>query len=103
MIMFFYATLLPRIGSGPIWLKITTSLSDVCVDKWWTNMLYVNNIPGIIDVHNTCLQQTWYLATDMQCFMLAMAVLAVMSVRYYIGLGFAAFMVFLAVFLKLFG
>ena len=40
----------------------------------WANLLYINNFPSIeyVDPEDmSCLGQTWYLANDMQMFLIA--------------------------------
>jgi len=49
---------------------VDTYISRTACDKyWWTNLLYVNNfIPKNYDV--TCMGWSWYLANDMQLYIL---------------------------------
>ncbi|KAF4514118.1 UNVERIFIED_CONTAM: hypothetical protein B566_EDAN019139, partial [Ephemera danica] len=42
LVVFFYASVLPRLGSGPIWNVLVQRESQYCKDNWWTNALYVN-------------------------------------------------------------
>ncbi|XP_053395822.1 nose resistant to fluoxetine protein 6-like [Mercenaria mercenaria] len=43
---------------------------DVCKKYWWTNLLYINNMyPNYGNIQTTCLGWSWYLANDMQFFM----------------------------------
>ena len=46
LVVFYYATLLPKMGTGPMWQSLTQPMSDSCADKWWANMVYLNNIPN---------------------------------------------------------
>jgi hypothetical protein len=39
----FYTSLLPKIGSGPLWKVTVVPESEFCLENWWTNLLYVNN------------------------------------------------------------
>eukprot|EP00930_Biecheleria_cincta_P001627 TRINITY_DN102760_c0_g1_i1.p1 TRINITY_DN102760_c0_g1~~TRINITY_DN102760_c0_g1_i1.p1 ORF type:complete len:850 (-),score=103.22 TRINITY_DN102760_c0_g1_i1:94-2643(-) len=42
--------------------------SDDCKNNWWANLLYINNVaPGAGG--SKCLAHTWYLACDMQLFL----------------------------------
>ncbi|KAJ8880699.1 hypothetical protein PR048_017169 [Dryococelus australis] len=71
--VFFYATLLYRMGDGPIWGKLVGTQRDLCVNGWWTNLLYVNNIlDGSKDM---CMKPSWYLAVDMQLYLFSPLVL----------------------------
>ena len=65
--LFLNFKVLPYVGSGPFW-----SLSNVhrCEKYWWTNILYINNFyPTIFS--DQCYGLTWYLANDMQFFIIA--------------------------------
>ncbi|PSN38328.1 hypothetical protein C0J52_12694 [Blattella germanica] len=64
----FYATLLAYVGNGPTWNHNIGVNSERCRNNWGFNMLYINNY---IDVHNMCMPHSWYLAADMQLFLVA--------------------------------
>ena len=40
-----------------------------CNENWWRNLLYINNLGGMS--HMTCMGHTWYLANDMQFFIMS--------------------------------
>lgn len=42
-VLWFYASLLARVGSGPLWERLIGPEADNCVANWWTNLAYVNN------------------------------------------------------------
>ncbi|KAL6258374.1 hypothetical protein P5V15_010328 [Pogonomyrmex californicus] len=63
MMIGFYATLLYKFGTGPHWDTWIGSNRDFCREKWWINLLYLNNYLNVSDM---CMSQSWYLATDMQ-------------------------------------
>ncbi|XP_013162683.1 PREDICTED: nose resistant to fluoxetine protein 6-like isoform X2 [Papilio xuthus] len=53
-------------GSGPMWHKLIESEVKDCRRDSWQNMLYINNY-----FDNTrCMAHTWYVAADMQLFVL---------------------------------
>ncbi|XP_034652824.1 nose resistant to fluoxetine protein 6 [Drosophila subobscura] len=62
-----FMTLFPRLGSGPLWQQFTAS-SQLCSDTWWAALLYVQNYaaPG-----RMCLGHSWYLAVDMQLYVIS--------------------------------
>ena len=101
VIVFFYATVFTKIGSGPIWYAVAEGMSEPCKTKWWANLVYLNNIPGIIETQ--CVGQTWYLATDMQCFILALAVLALFNISLTAGIISASIMIISSMIIKFFG
>lgn len=72
VVLWFYASLLVRLGSGPLWDRLVGPETDNCVLNWWTNLAYVNNF---VQLAAPCMNQTWYLAVDMQLFWLSPLVL----------------------------
>ncbi|XP_052873708.1 nose resistant to fluoxetine protein 6-like [Anopheles cruzii] len=72
--MLLDATWLIRLQDGPIWKRIVETERTFCRSNWWANVLYVNNY---VTVSQPCLQQSWYLATDFQLFVLGLMLLGV--------------------------
>lgn len=68
IILGFIATLLAYLGSGPNWQNVRY-LSLACRWNWWNNLLYVNNY--VLTYPLECMGETWYLACDMQMFLLS--------------------------------
>ena len=67
------ATVFPYISSGPGWYIIDLH-AKFCRNSWWHNLLYINNLVS----HNfedpfgsLCFGEAWYLAIDMQFFILS--------------------------------
>ncbi|XP_030378336.1 nose resistant to fluoxetine protein 6 [Scaptodrosophila lebanonensis] len=62
-----FVTLFPRLDSGPLWQEMTSSY-QLCKSTWWATLLYVQNYaaPG-----RMCLGHSWYLAVDMQLYILS--------------------------------
>lgn len=42
-IIFFYASVLPLMGSGPHWKDKIVQLGENCANTWWSNLFYLNN------------------------------------------------------------
>jgi len=69
------------LGDGPLWpsyIAATWGVSgsgSACGQYWWTNALYINNLYPT-KVNDMCLAWSWYLANDMQFFLVALIVLA---------------------------
>ncbi|XP_049542768.1 nose resistant to fluoxetine protein 6-like [Anopheles darlingi] len=72
--MLLDATWLIRVQDGPIWKRLAETERTFCRNNWWANVLYVNNY---LTVSEPCLQQSWYLATDFQLFVLGLLLLGV--------------------------
>ena len=71
IIIGFHSTLLRQMCFGPN-CRALESTVDGCTRAWWRNILYINNFSGgqggfIAE----CIGQTWYLANDMQMFIIS--------------------------------
>ncbi|XP_055947834.1 nose resistant to fluoxetine protein 6-like [Argiope bruennichi] len=66
LVMAFFAAVSPYLGSGPMWPDYT--VVKACKDNWWWNVLYINNFLSM----NTeeCMNWGWYLANDMQFYVI---------------------------------
>ena len=71
MTLGFYTLIAPHMGSGPFWYQWEGLLAP-CREYGWTNLLFVNNfIPFDLPNTATCFYHSWYLALDLQLFILA--------------------------------
>lgn len=52
MMIGFYATLLYKIGTGPIWDRRVSNEKNFCRNNWYINLLYVNNFVNVPDMVN---------------------------------------------------
>jgi hypothetical protein len=59
--------ILPFLGSGAIF-EYVVILTDKCTSNFWYNLLYINNFT---DRDSMCSGHTWYLANDMQFFLIS--------------------------------
>ncbi|XP_078581951.1 nose resistant to fluoxetine protein 6-like [Branchiostoma floridae x Branchiostoma japonicum] len=66
-VLMLWMWVLPFMFSGPSWPQAPDGLARNCGDNWWTNLLYVNNI---VNFDRECMSWTWYLANDMQFFVI---------------------------------
>ena len=70
LVIAWTAVIEPLLGSGFYWdTGITSTTARWCREGWWTNLLYINNFYAGTD--GICLGQTWYLACDMQMFVVS--------------------------------
>ncbi|XP_032311857.1 nose resistant to fluoxetine protein 6 [Drosophila ananassae] len=67
-----YLHLLPLISKGPVSEDLAVFDYSVCSNNWYRNMLFVQNYASVSEI---CLPHTWYLAVDMQLYILAPFVL----------------------------
>lgn len=82
-LIFFHATWLVRLLSGPIWRLYADVERSSCRNQFWRNLLYINNIFTTneyvrnsiamaiwYDIHRVislqCIQHAWYLSADFQ-------------------------------------
>ncbi|XP_018364834.1 PREDICTED: nose resistant to fluoxetine protein 6-like [Trachymyrmex cornetzi] len=57
-------------------------LHETCAKYWWRNVLYIHNLFG----YNTmCLSWSWYLSSDMQFFIIGLALLILSTVYFYVA------------------
>ncbi|KAG8246614.1 hypothetical protein J6590_080609 [Homalodisca vitripennis] len=71
----FYSYVFPHLGDGPLWTERLTQEVDRCRSNWWTNLLFINNY---VNSDNQCMVQSWYLACDMQFFMVGFVLVYVL-------------------------
>ena len=79
LVILFYTNVLPILTKGPASLAIkqTDILAKPCYDNWWSVLLYINNFYPE-DSAMACLGWSWYLANDMQFFIISPGVLLLM-------------------------
>ncbi|XP_046843813.1 nose resistant to fluoxetine protein 6-like [Xenia sp. Carnegie-2017] len=66
------------LSDSPTWLSLYKEKN--CEDKWWTNMLYINNFYPK-EVNDQCIGRAWYLANDMQFYVIS-PILIVLAYRF---------------------
>ncbi|CAB3245513.1 unnamed protein product [Arctia plantaginis] len=69
VVVWFAASWWERLGRGPLWEPLVHSEAAICRQKWWTHLLYLNNV---LYAEDKCLIQTWYLAADTQLYALCL-------------------------------
>ncbi|XP_071103043.1 nose resistant to fluoxetine protein 6-like [Haliotis cracherodii] len=68
IIVMFYSGLLDHLIDGPLAESKNLIDKDHCRDNWWANLLYINNLYKIDEM---CLPASWFLANDMQFYVVA--------------------------------
>ena len=83
-----HATLLKYLADGPSSFLLTKQV-DKCASGWFYNILYINNFAKEIDgdTKRICMGWTWYMANDMQFFVITPFMLVVLFVWYPAGLA----------------
>ncbi|XP_060069296.1 nose resistant to fluoxetine protein 6-like, partial [Ylistrum balloti] len=83
LVLMISATLTRYMGGdgGPMWSRKGTE-QDYCKDTWWTNLLYINNL---VKPEKMCIGWSWYLANDMQFFVISPLMLVPLYYNKFIG------------------
>ncbi|KAH8272279.1 hypothetical protein KR044_006677 [Drosophila immigrans] len=63
-----YMTILPILGSGPVYNTFINVNSASCEQTWYWTLLYVQNY---VVPDNICLAHSWYLGVDMQLYIIS--------------------------------
>ncbi|XP_064649525.1 nose resistant to fluoxetine protein 6-like isoform X2 [Lineus longissimus] len=84
-VLMFYTALAKYINIGPAALVANTQ-KNPCVDYWWTNLLYINNFYPT-DSQLGCMGWGWYLANDMQFFLITPIILFILYKNRIAGLA----------------
>lgn len=71
-------TLADQASSGPFWDygDQVTSERVLCENSWWYNILFINNF---LPISKQCMAWTWYLANDVQFFLVASIILFIIN------------------------
>ncbi|KAK5645104.1 hypothetical protein RI129_006404 [Pyrocoelia pectoralis] len=67
-VMAIYMFLMKYMGSGPLWPRCYEMEAKVCEITWWKTLFYIQNF---FCLFQTCLLHSWYLAVDMQLYILS--------------------------------
>ncbi|XP_070534169.1 nose resistant to fluoxetine protein 6-like [Ptychodera flava] len=82
-VMLLWTTIIPHISTGPRWHYLK-SKTDLCMEYWWSNLLYVNNF---FHFTKQCMPWAWYLALDMQFHLITPIFVILLYRRWKVGLG----------------
>ncbi|XP_041476434.1 nose resistant to fluoxetine protein 6-like [Lytechinus variegatus] len=77
--MGIFALLKPHFGLGWSTDFFSEYIKDACRRLWWTHPLYINNLyPWPNDMDESCMGWSWYLANDMQFFIISPFIIIVL-------------------------
>ncbi|XP_033118103.1 nose resistant to fluoxetine protein 6-like [Anneissia japonica] len=94
LVIFMYTTLTPYFATGPLYSYIfdpnpapgVDTQITLCQDYWWTNLLYINNLyPS--NLAKECLDWSWYLANDMQFFIISPFIIYLLYHYFFAGVA----------------
>ncbi|XP_071955725.1 nose resistant to fluoxetine protein 6-like [Antedon mediterranea] len=94
MVIFVYTTLTPHFANGPLYQSFfdpnpppgVESSVTYCQKYWWTNLLYINNLYPSSLVE--CIGWSWYLANDMQFYIISPFVIYLLYHYFFVGVAF---------------
>ncbi|XP_070555369.1 nose resistant to fluoxetine protein 6-like [Ptychodera flava] len=84
--LMMYATLTLHMGNG-VWWFSWYGAQGVCQNKWWANMLYINNLYPFPGTVSECMGWSWYLAVDMQLYIISPIFIITFYKSWRAGLG----------------
>ncbi|XP_069123540.1 nose resistant to fluoxetine protein 6-like [Argopecten irradians] len=67
LVIFLDMSLFPYLGEGPFFTKGGPD-GELCRKFWWKNILYINNV---VNPKEMCFPLSWYLANDMQFYVVS--------------------------------
>ncbi|XP_792732.4 nose resistant to fluoxetine protein 6 [Strongylocentrotus purpuratus] len=74
-----FALLKPHFAQGVLTDGFHEQVRTKCAETWWAYMLYVNNLfPWPNDLGETCFGHAWYLANDMQFYIISPLILIIL-------------------------
>ncbi|KAJ8687833.1 hypothetical protein QAD02_023627, partial [Eretmocerus hayati] len=92
IIVLVYSTIavVPRIASGPRWEWLMKLFITKLRDNWLYSLLYIQNFVNKYDYR---IMHTWYLAVDMQLFLISPIILITLYKKPKMGLALLAFLI----------
>lgn len=88
LVMATYVCLFQYVYEGPAYPQSPSGIDPECPTSWWRNALYINNLFN--DAGGGCMGWSWYLANDMQFYVISPILFALLAVKPAIGLGATA-------------
>lgn len=79
-LLFFSIYIAPYLGEGPIWNYWEVFTAD-CSTNWWAHLLFINNLYPTVFSQNGCMPWTWFIACDVQLFVVLIPLL-VLTLRW---------------------
>lgn len=94
-VLFLVWTLMAQLGNGPRYSPAAVPQVENCENYWWTNFLYINNLYPW-ELGKECIGWSWYLANDMQFFVISPLVIIPMYMFFPLGLAIAMGLLFVS-------
>ena len=94
-VLFFIWVLSMYLADGPLYsaaLGVDSAIHRSCNKYWWTNLLYINNLYPW-KFNDECISWSWYLANDMQFYILSPLILIPLYYFFPIGIAISALVI----------
>ncbi|XP_033120843.1 nose resistant to fluoxetine protein 6-like [Anneissia japonica] len=88
VVLSIHANLIVYFGKGQGLIEWAQREHNTCANYWWTNLLYINNLypfPGSLTTQ--CMSWAWYLANDMQFFVISPFIIILLHKRWRVGIS----------------
>ncbi|XP_071944609.1 O-acyltransferase like protein-like [Antedon mediterranea] len=88
VVLAMHANLFAHIAKGQGFNELMQQEHENCANYWWTNLLYINNLypfPG--SINRQCIGWCWYLANDMQFFIISPFIIYLLHRRWKFGMS----------------
>ena len=88
VVLFTYWLLTVHFADGPVWQRtigVGSSLYENCQDNWWTNLFHINNFHPWASL-DQCMPWAWYVASELQFFIVAPLLIIPLALLYPLGL-----------------
>ena len=75
-------------ADGPVWQRtvgVGSTPYENCRENWWTNLFYINNFYPWASL-NQCMPWAWYVASELQFFIVAPLLIIPLALLYPLGL-----------------
>eukprot|EP00057_Strongylocentrotus_purpuratus_P007602 XP_011662076.1 PREDICTED: nose resistant to fluoxetine protein 6 [Strongylocentrotus purpuratus] len=83
-----WALLNPHFAQGVLTDEVHEMTREYCGKTWWAHMLYINNFyPWPNDLEQTCMGHAWYLANDMQFYIISPLILIILHKNWKAGMA----------------
>ncbi|XP_035233505.1 nose resistant to fluoxetine protein 6-like [Stegodyphus dumicola] len=90
----FFVMVLQTLNNGPMFSSISYDYARGCDEKWWRNILFINNL---FPVGESCLGHFWYLAVDMQLYLASQITIPVLLKWPRFGIPLNAFIILMSI------
>uniref|UniRef100_A0A1I8IP37 NRF domain-containing protein n=1 Tax=Macrostomum lignano TaxID=282301 RepID=A0A1I8IP37_9PLAT len=86
LVMATYVSLFQYVYEGPMYPQAPAAIDPQCPTDWWKNALYINNLFSA-ESGAGCMGWSWYLANDMQFYIVSPLLFCLLAIKPALGVG----------------